>query len=371
MIRRLSALLSRRSLDPADGDDTARLRADEARNDRIGRAGANLLAAIAYGDAAGAPYEGEPAQEINPKQLIAYNNPLFGPVPVGGWTDDTQLSVAVARALVASNQFDLGRIAAEHLSQLHVTPKTRIGDVTVVQGWGPSTVAAVDRYRRGTAASEAGTPDGAGNGVLMKMAPLAWWQSAQNTSDATAVSQWDALTAFTHRSPVAQVCTRVHGTVLRHLLDNPDPSPADTIAVAIDAARDHERALGAPPHTSSELAFLATCTPGACEHTLRDHVCRLSPYGQNLYGFYAPETLAVAYGALLQWGTVDRTLADVVFNVISLGGDTDSTASIFAAMVVFATGGAITAPEDLHEVRRVDDLRELSARLAATAAGAH
>ena len=126
-----------------------------------------------------------------------------------------------------------------------------------------------------------------------------------------------------------------------------------------------------PPHTSAELALLHSWDPGACEQQLRDHVCQPSPYGDNLYGFYAPETLAVVYGAFLQWGTADRTLADFVYNVISLGGDTDSSASILAAMAVMATGGSITLPDDMHTVQRVDDLQALSIRLAACAVGAH
>lgn len=378
MIRRLSARWSRKSPDPGGVVDSASAPAaaepssvDECRHARTRCAGAKLLPAIAYGDAAGAPYEGEPAQPIHRRQLVAYDSPVFGPSPAGGWTDDTQLSLAVARSLIATNQFDLERIADEYLHQLHQTPKATIGDVTLVRGWGPSTVTAVDRYRRGTPPTETGTPNGAGNGVLMKMAPLAWWQSAHRTGEATAAAQWDALTAFTHRSPVARVCTRVHGTVLRHLLERPGLSPADTIALAVDAALHHERELGAPAHTSAELAVLRSFVPGACEQQLRDHVCRSSPYGDNLYGFYAPETLAVVYGALLQCGTAELTLADLVYNVISLGGDTDSTASILVATAVLATGGTIALPDDIHTVQRIDDLHTLSRRLAATAVDVH
>lgn len=342
---------------------------DDARRDRFRSAGESLLAAIAYGDAAGAPYEGEPARPIHVRQLVGYDSPVFGPSPAGGWTDDTQLSLAVARALIASDQFDLDRIADEHLRQLHQTPKATIGDVTLVRGWGPSTVAAVDRYRCGAPPADSGTPNGAGNGVLMKMAPLVWWQSATGPSEDAAIAQWDALTAFTHRSLVARVCTRVHGTVLRRLLEHPDLSGADTIALALAAARHHEQEIGAPPHTSAELQIVGSWTPGACEQQLRDHVCRLSPHGGGLYGFYAPETLAVVYGALLRWGTVGRTLADLVYHVIGLGGDTDSTASILAATAILATGGAIELPEDMNTVQRVDDLTALSVRLAATALG--
>lgn len=362
-MKRFGAWLSRRPREKSGASAGDRLSVSLI--ERLQRVGTNLLPVVAYGDAAGAPYEGQPAQQIHARKLIPYSDGLFGAQPAGSWTDDTQLSMAVARALVDTDRFDLDRVAVEHVVQLYQTPIATIGNLTLVQGWGPSTVAAVERFRRGVPADQTGSPNGAGNGVLMKLAPLAWWQTAHAMSAADAVAQWDSLTGLTHDSAVARVCTRVHGTVLRYLLERPDCEPEAIIDVAIAAARQHEQDLGAARHTSSELEFLQDCVPGACEQQVRHHVCRQSRHGDNHYGFYAPETLAVVYGALLHWGVPER-LDDLVFNVIGLGGDTDSTASILAATALFASGGTIGLPADIHKARDIGELQTLSAQLVSS-----
>lgn len=337
--------------------------------DRLDRAGAVLLPAIAYGDSAGAPFEGEPAQTITDFRLTSYTDEMIGTVPAGVWTDDTQLSVAVARALISVGGFDLDRIAFEHVVQLESAPLVMVGKLAVVWGWGPSTVAAVDRVRRGVPVGAAGTPGGAGNGVLMKLAPLVWWQVSTGMLVEEAVAQWDAFTTLTHDSAVARVCTRVHATVLWHLLVEWGRPVGDVVEVALDAARRHEQLLDAEPHVSEELSFLRQCVPGDCEQLVRGQVCGPSARGGRLYGFHAPETLAVVYGAFLQWGSC-RRLDEVVYGVIGLGGDCDSTAAVLAAMAVCGAGGDIVLPDDLPAVMHFDELRGLSADLVAAARSA-
>lgn len=339
----------------ANGVDTERLR----------KVGKLLLPVIAYGDAAGAPYEGEPAQP-NKGRLVPYDTGLFGIAPAGQWTDDTQLSVAMARSLIVSGEFDLDRIAHEHAVQLRTTPvRTMPSGVLVALGWGGSTVSAVDLFMKGTPPSETGSPGGAGNGVLMKVAPLVWWQSACGTSAQQSIEEIDALTGFTHDSAVARVCSRVHGTVLRFLLEH-GGDPEEIVSVALRAAHAHEENLAAPTHISEELQYLKGLIAGDCEQHVRSKVCGLSVRARNLYGFYAPETLAAVYGAYLQWGG-RRRFDELIYNAISLGGDTDSTASMIAAMALFGAGGDIDMPADIETVHKIEDLRLLSAKLATTA----
>lgn len=335
---------------------------------RLDHAGTALLPAVAYGDCAGSPFEGEPAQSNTGSRLSSYTDGIAGSVPAGVWTDDTQLSVAVTRALIGAGGFDLDRIADEHVVSLEAAPLVEVGGITVVWRWGPSTVAAIDRVRRGVPARAAGTVGGAGNGVLMKLAPLVWWQVACGVGAAGAVEQWDAFTTLTHDSSIARVCTRVHGTVLWYLLDR-GGQVGDIVEIALSAASQHERLLGAEPHVSEELSFLRDCVPGDCEARLRARVCRRSGRGDNLYGFYAPETLAVVYGAFLQWGS-RRSLGDIVYGVISLGGDTDTTAAIVSAMAVFGAGGDLDWPADMPLVMQLDELRGLSGDLVSAARGA-
>src|SRR5205085_776824 len=61
-------------------------------------------------------------------------------------------------------------------------------------------------------------------------------------------------------------------------------------------------------------------------------------------GFYAPQTLAMAYGVLR---FMPGEFHQMVYETVNLGGDTDSTASIVAAAITFANGGDIDLPEDV------------------------
>jgi ADP-ribosylglycohydrolase len=100
------------------------------------RAGELLIPAIAYGDAAGEPFEGEPAgAAVN--SLTAGCDPVFGAHPAGVWSDDTQLSIAMAQGLIHAGRFDLDAIAHEHVIQFLATPAVVVGDGVAVRGWGP------------------------------------------------------------------------------------------------------------------------------------------------------------------------------------------------------------------------------------------
>lgn len=324
--------------------------------------GEGLLPAIAYGDAAGLPVEGQPATTGIRKLLPDYANPLFGG-PAGMWSDDTQLSAAVIRGLLAAGAFDIDVIAQEHVTQLAATPTVQRGGVTIFRGWGNSTVSAVIRYHQGVPADQCGTKDGAGNGVLMKLAPLVLWQQAKETSAADAQEQWDVLTKFTHDSDIARVCTRVHAEVLSFVLDG--GAHADVIDFAQATASKHEAALDVPGVVSEHLGDLAELKSRGERH-LRSVASPRGDSGQ-LYGFYAPETLVCAYGAFSLWGS-EPELAEAVYGAVSLGGDTDSVASIIAAMMAFRHGPSLVLPADYRSLAQIDGLEELSREFAVAAA---
>lgn len=94
---------------------------------------------IAIGDALGRPCECLPASLIarEYERITEYfQNPqhkYFDGEPAGSWTDDTQLSLAVARGFLPTGQFDLDAIAEEHCTEFMRT----------VAGWGNTTRDAV------------------------------------------------------------------------------------------------------------------------------------------------------------------------------------------------------------------------------------
>lgn len=132
---------------------------------------------LAIGDALGMPVETMTPQEIlaatggagvtgflAPLQTRFHSTERLKP---GQWTDDTQLSLAIARSLVRKRGFNLADIAAEHIVEYH----------GVRRGWGESTRIGIaelaDGVRKPGEPVRAVKAHGMGNGVAMKVAPLA------------------------------------------------------------------------------------------------------------------------------------------------------------------------------------------------------
>ena len=326
--------------------------------------GEELLPTIAYGDAAGLPVETKSHQQIAAQygtidELIASReNPFYmGEFAAGTWSDDTQLSMAVARALARAGKFDMVAVAGEHVAEYNNTPQViKPSRQVVKRGWGSSTTRAVERYIAGTPWQECGEPNGAGNGVIMKLAPLAYWLIAHSTADREAYQQLDAFTAFTHGSFEAQVASRVHYDMLAYLATE-DSSVGDFGELPYTTALWHEGALGKHSNdVSSALRFLdsekALTMPEILHRT-------------DGKGFYVPQTLAMAYGAFIMSG---GEFSDGVYTAVNLGGDTDSTASIVAAMSLFHHGHIEERPDDFAQTLQYDDLVKASRELVEAAA---
>lgn len=319
--------------------------------------GESLLPAIAYGDAAGLPVETRSAEYIAEhygviRELIGSSeNPFYlGKYQPGLWSDDTQLSLAVAEALIEADGFDLATQAEQHIHAYNQTPEMERRGIIVKRGWGRSTTGAMERLKSGVSPEVSGTKDGAGNGILMKLAPLVYWQVARETIDEERYEQYDQLTTMTHDSDIARATTRVHGDVLRYLLTQPYDR-ADFADIAQEAARRHSEAFAVPlMEIADRFRYLASAV---------DKETILSQTDSK--GFYAPQTLAMAYGAYLTHG---GEFAPSVYEAVNLGGDTDSTASIVAAMSTFATRELVRLPVDHQNIDQLPMLQRVSRQFA-------
>jgi ADP-ribosylglycohydrolase len=322
--------------------------------------GEALLPAIAYGDAAGLPVETRSAEYIQKnydvidRLIPTSENPFYlGNYEPGLWSDDTQLSLAVAQGLIDADGFDIQAQAQQHIHAYDSTPEMERKGIQVKRGWGGSTTAAMERLKAGVSPEYSGTEDGSGNGVLMKMAPLVYWQVARNLTAEERHEQYDALTTMTHDSDVARLMTRVHGDVL-HSLMSEHYEKDYFVNVLLGSVGFHSSQLGLNPH-EQEAIFSYLNDPVTTEAILA-HTDRK--------GFYAPQTLAMAYGAFVAH---EADTATSVFEAVNLGGDTDSTASIVAAMSVFAAEGEVRLPIDHQNIFELDMIQKVSRELAARA----
>lgn len=323
--------------------------------EKILSTGNTLLPAVAYGDAAGLPVETLSAQKIEDgygyiDQLVSPAlNPFYEGAPIGSWSDDTQLSLAMARALIKNGNFDIGAVAQEHIEELQRTPLVQFGkgDPTP-RGWGHSTAESIQKLISGTTPDKSGKKDGAGNGIVMKMSPLVLWQIGQNISDEQRWVEYDQLTTMTHDSDIARVCSRVHGDVLKYLFENGNEGLVEYIQKQVEF---HEKELTAAKDTSKSLAFL-----GKVKQFDRTTILEKT----DGKGFWVPQTLAMAYAAYIE---NTPNFHKAVFEAVNLGGDTDSNASIVATMLNFSSHG-VDLPKDSKDLDSLDRLHEVSSQLA-------
>lgn len=342
------------------------------------RTAEKLLPVVAYGDAAGVPVETKSADYIAQHhgqidQLISATDNMYftGEWPAGSTSDDTQLTVAVIKALLRVGAFDLRAIADEHITAYHETPDVYIGDRIKKLGWGGSTTSSIRRIIDGVSPLESGHPEGTGNGILMKMGGLPLLQAAEGTEHRVRYNQYDQLTNMTHDTDIARITTRVHGDVLTHLMTN-HYHPWTFVEDVVQIAEYHERQFRSTWDISNALLPLRSIARGRnVERHIREWSAEWAEQAgattdQEIgksYGFYAPQTLALAYGAFIDGTYGDNRRPDfekTVYSAVNNGGDADSTASIAASMYNFAWKGNFTLPSDIEKLKNIDDLRTLS-----------
>jgi ADP-ribosylglycohydrolase len=334
----------------------------------------NLIPAIAYGDAAGLPFEAQPPQEHGSITGLrdTETNPFIGCYPAGTWSDDTHLTLAVAKSLIAAKRFDLESQADWHLEAYrHVKGATADPDMVPPlvtdgnqNGWGGSTTRSVERLAKGISPRGSGELGGAGNGVLMKMAPLVAWQVGNKIPTADAEQQLVDMTNMTHASQVAITTALTHRRYLERLTQGTDPTAA--LVMAYEEAPSLERFYKVDEGLYQSLGWLVAA--GFVERPSRDKLLAAKPESRKpaFFGFFAPETLLMAYGSF----ALERAAPDSIFRAVELGGDSDSTGSIVAAMNVFADQASpVTEQPDYTTVFARSRLERISGELANTIVG--
>lgn len=286
-----------------------------SRDDRIERAQASFIG-MAIGDALGATVEFMTPTEIRAKHGV--HQELIG----GGWlklkpgqvTDDTEMALCIARAVVESGQWDLSRIADTFSVWLKSHP-VDCGD-TCRRG--------IRRYMlHGTLQSPVNQWD-AGNGGLMRLLPavLFAWPDEEKMADYVL-----AQARITHNHPLSDAACRSMGTMLLLAL-----SGAGKTRLIREADR------------------LVTEFPSF----------RFHPY-PGLSTGYVVDTMQT----VLHYFCAGKNFADCLIRTVNQGGDADTTGAI-CGMLAGAYYGLEGIPQ--RWVRRMnprllDELKQLARTL--------
>jgi ADP-ribosyl-[dinitrogen reductase] hydrolase len=276
------------------------------------RARAALLG-VAVGDALGATTE-----FMTPAQ-VRERHGVLREIVGGGWlklspgqvTDDTEMTLCVARGIVGSGRWDLGPIADRFAQWLSKDP----ADV------GATCRRGIEGYIEQGRLEAPPDEQGAGNGAAMRVAPVALYTLGdEGLLDRLAVEQ----ARITHHHPLSDAaCVSVGTMIQRGLLGAP---LQDLRAAAEDLAARHPE-------------------------------FRLEGYDGNSSA-YVVDTLRTVFDAFF---TTD-TFEECVVKTVNRGGDADTTGSI-AGAVAGARYGLAAIPQ--RWLRALDpDLREELSTLA-------
>jgi len=325
-----------------------------------------LLIGIAIGDAKGLAFEGFSREQIleweeATKEIYSKPKPPdYKDVHPGQWSDDTQLSIAIVKSLIDAGKFDLTAIAKAHVEALKET----------TLGWGRGTKAAVERLANGVPPSESGSKEAAGNGVVMKLAPLAFYYSCLSetaVSTEEKLKNVEALARMTHNNAMSVATACFYVTVVERLF-------RDAHRNVITADRGEYTDILSTP--AGRRKFLSECIPVAKEMEHRfdqkehlfskrleqlllsfddltdDTLISLSRGGRG----FVVDSLTMVFGILVQ----QKPSFSSVLKAATIGGDTDSNAAMIGGILGGMRGVTLFPPEYIQHLHQANDILALA-----------
>lgn len=324
-----------------------------------------LFTAVAVYDALGLPAENKTEEEIQAelpdvdRQYLRCpsSHPCYDEHFPGKWSDDTQLTIAVAQSIIRSGAIDMLSMAEEHV---------KTADETQF-GWGGASreAAAKLKFHGKSLYKVSGKKDSMGNGVLMKMGPLAMaLEYGPKMKKLEKLTLVDEFTRMTHDTAMAVVCSGVHLEMLGNIM-NVDPEKLrtddgryDFLNIAADSALKYEMDLNVEGGVlSSRLLHLIE----RFDDLGKNKVLREISNGGICY---APDTLAMVYGLF----AADPTIA-AAHRAVRIGGDTDSNASMVASMVTLMDGVEVIPAHLRDQVWRKEEVAKTAQAFARTLQG--
>lgn len=305
------------------------------------------LVGVALGDALGMPWETKTHEQIleltDGKGVTGLQDlPEMRDLPpdprglkLGDTTDDWQLTKAVATSLIRRKGFDIYDQAAAHCEAFMAS----------TAGWGGTTKRAVAELKQwfrsygregrnpSDPAPEYGEGMGHGNGVLMKIAPIACARALVWTcclgKDMRENLQHGVLclNGMTHRSSGQDAIQHIAASVensMRIMLQHKSLDPYETYRICRREAFE--------VYTSLDDLFLKMHRPYLLDHGLNAEFA--SPTSATLRQALGTSSLAKESG-IFSLGTFHRNPTDfraTVLEAINAGGDTDTNASIVGAL---------------------------------------
>jgi ADP-ribosyl-[dinitrogen reductase] hydrolase len=294
-------------------------------NDPVLDRAVGALLGLAVGDAMGTTLEFKPRDSYPPIRGMIGGGP-FGLAP-GQWTDDTSMALCLADSLLHVGDLDLLDLMQRFARWQHEGYNSCTGDCFDI---GNTTAAAIARFlRTGDPAAGAKEPETAGNGSLMRLAPVALrWHGQPDRAITAARAQSEA----THGAPVALDACAFFAALLVEAIGG---------ATKEQVLRDRQFPGAA------EIAAIAR---GEWRHKHRDEI-RSSGY--------VVHTLEAALWCVEQ----TESFEEAVLGAANLGEDADTTAAVAGQLAGALYGRAAMPPHWLDQLAWRDRIERIAVAL--------
>lgn len=295
-----------------------------------------MMHGIAIGDALGRNFENQPA--------LGY--PITYYSLEGQTTDDWQLSSVVAKSLMSFGGFSMSDMAAKHVEAYDAT----------TYGWGRAHRDACKELKNGTNFADSGKKIlntqrpfcGRGNGMCMKISPLAAYQFFAEIPLKISIEQIRNFSDMTHATAIGYSSAVAMCAAIKYCLKN-DPSSFDArkfinsiLKVVLDAEWNHYDEISNGFYLSDRLKDLLTCY----EKLTPEKIAKRYKGGGYVYQSFP---FALAFFCL---GNHD---VSCIYDCVGSGGDTDTNASMVGAMVGALHGSSYPASL-LTELKNFDEV---------------
>lgn len=281
---------------------------DEAVRDRFRGA----LLGLAVGDAVGTTVEFKPPGSFEPVSDMVGGGPHR--LPAGAWTDDTSMALCLAESLIERGGFDPIDQLERYVRWFREGYLSSIGRCFDI---GNATAAALQRFERtGERFPGDDAPTAAGNGALMRLAPVAL---AYTPDPVQAVERAGESARTTHGDPRSTgACRYFAGLLVGAVLGEPLDTLLEHGVYVPVAGFGDDRPLHPEIHAVASGSFRERQPP------------EIRGTG------FVVEALEAALWAL----TSTRTFEEGVLAAVNLGDDADTTGAIFGQI-----GGAVYGAE--------------------------
>ena len=274
------------------------------------------LLGLAVGDALGAPYEGL-ARDSYPR-VSEYSAAGVHGLDPGGWTDDTAMAICLAESLLARGGLNERDLLARFLRWYRMGENSCTGAAV---GISRKTRAALERFERSGLIDAAAELENAGNGAIMRLAPVAiFFRRSETETRHAAVRQ----ARVTHTSEPALAAVECFADLLFAGLRTGDPD-------AVSRAASSYRGLAALRDPRGKRREQISSAPRAVD------------------------TLEAALWCLGRAAGFDAA----VIEAVNLGGDADTIGAVTGQLAGAVFGASAIPPRwlaGLHSRARLADL---------------